>query len=459
MMKEKQHNGLSAEPTLVVGLGSTGLSCLRFLLTQGVPVAVVDSRDNPPGLEELKRDYQQVECVVGGFDKKLFDWAQRLVVSPGVPVSEPVIKAARDRGVEVIGDVELFARLARAPVVAITGSNGKSTVTTLVAEMVQGAGKNVLMGGNIGIPVLDLLQEPVPDFYVLELSSFQLETTSTLDSAVSVVLNVSPDHMDRYPDVEAYAEAKRRIYGLEGFDHGVMVINRDDRVVMDMVRPGRQLLSFGLGEATDDHFGRLKHQGEFWLSRGHQPLLPVSELKMTGEHNQANALAALALGEVIGLPMVVMLNVLRRFKGLPHRTQWITEFRGVTWINDSKGTNVGATVSAIRGFEHPLVLIAGGQGKGADFSALKEAVLIKTRAVVLFGEDADIIAKALGETVPVSHASDLQHAVQLAHAIAQPGDVVLFSPACASFDMFPNFEARGEAFIRAVHDLREGGAS
>lgn len=459
MVKEKHNDGLSAEPTLVVGLGKTGLSCVHFLVTNGVPVAVVDSRDNPPCLDDLRHEYKQIEYSVGGFDKNLFDWARRIVVSPGVSVTEPLIAAAVGRGVEVIGDVELFARLAEAPIIAITGSNGKSTVTTLLTEMVKSSGKDVLMGGNIGIPVLDLLQEPVPDFYVLELSSFQLETTYTLGAAVSVVLNVSPDHMDRYADFKAYADAKQRIYGLEGFDHGLMVVNRDDETVMNMIKPGRHFTSFGLDEASDSHFGRMMNEGEVWLSRGDHPLLAISELRMAGEHNQANALAALALGDAIGLPMVVMLNVLRSFRGLPHRTQWVAKINGVSWINDSKGTNVGATLSAIVGFENPVVLIAGGQGKGADFSVLRDVVEKNARAVVLFGEDATLIEQALGECVQILHASDIHDAVQKAHSVAQRGDVVLFSPACASFDMFKNFEARGEAYIEAVLDLQDGGAS
>jgi UDP-N-acetylmuramoylalanine--D-glutamate ligase len=324
--------------------------------------------------------------------------------------------------------------------------------------MVKGAGRRVLMGGNIGIPVLDLLEEPETDYYVLELSSFQLETTFTLDATASVVLNVSPDHMDRYADIAAYANAKQRIYGLKGFDHGTMVVNRDDEIIMSMVRPNRHVVSFGLGEATGNHFGRVKKQGELWLSRDNQPLLPVSALRMTGVHNQANALAALALGDVIGLPMVVMLNVLRTFTGLPHRTQWVADINGVTWINDSKGTNVGATLTAINGFDSPVVLIAGGQGKNADFSVLKDAVEKKSRAVILFGEDASVIEKALADSSQILHASDVNDAVQKAYEVAQENDVVLFSPACASFDMFKNFEARGKTFIEAVHRLQDGGA-
>jgi UDP-N-acetylmuramoylalanine--D-glutamate ligase len=455
--------GLNAEPTLVIGLGKTGLSCVRFLVANGVPVAVTDSRVNPPGLDEVQKEFKEVKCSVGGFDDGLFEWAKHLIVSPGVAVDEPKIMAARERGAEIIGDVELFARCAKAPVVAITGSNGKSTVTLLVSEMAKSAGKNVLVGGNIGTPVLDLLLEPVPDLYVLELSSFQLDTTGSLDAAVSVVLNVSPDHMDRYRDLEHYASSKQRVYGFQdGVDdggHGVMIVNRDDAIVMSMVEKDRECKSFGLGEPTDNDFGRVDFQGELWLVRGSERLLPVSKLRMTGEHNQANALAALALGEQVGLPMISMLNALQQFSGLPHRTQWVASIDGVAWYNDSKGTNVGATTAAIQGFSQPVVLIAGGQGKGADFSSLRETVKEKARAVILMGEDASQIESVLAGVVPVTCVSDMEAAVNNARLQSQPGDVVLLSPACASFDMYAGFEARGDAFIDAVHDLKNGEAS
>ena len=460
--------GLNAEPTLVVGLGKTGLSCVRFLVANGVPVAVTDSRVNPPGLDEVQKEFKEVKCSVGGFDDGLFEWAKHLIVSPGVAVDEPKIMAAHERGAEIIGDVELFARCVKAPVVAITGSNGKSTVTMLVSEMAKSAGKNVLVGGNIGTPVLDLLLEPVPDLYVLELSSFQLDTTGSLDAAVSVVLNVSPDHMDRYRDLEHYASSKQRVYGFQkaGFQdgvddggHGVMIVNRDDTIVMSMVEKNRECKSFGLDEPTDNDFGRVDFQGELWLVRGSERLLPVSKLRMTGEHNQANALAALALGEQVSLPMISMLNALQQFSGLPHRTQWVASIDSVAWYNDSKGTNVGATTAAIQGFSQPVVLIAGGQGKGADFSSLREAVKEKVRAVILMGEDASQIESVLAGVVPVTCVSDMEAAVNNARLQSQPGDVVLLSPACASFDMYAGFEARGDAFIDAVHDLKNGEAS
>ncbi len=446
--------GLNSEPTLVIGLGKTGMSCVRFLVANGVPVAVTDSRVNPPCLDGFQKEFKEIRCAVGGFDDNLFEWAKYLIVSPGVSIDEPLIIAARERGVEIIGDIELFSRCVESPVMAITGSNGKSTVTMLVAEMAKSAGKKVLMGGNIGTPVLDLLLESAPDLYVLELSSFQLETTESLDAAVSVVLNVSPDHMDRYRDLEHYAGSKQRIFGVDGSGHGVMVVNRDDATVMAMLEKGREFVSFGLDEPTDNNFGRVNYKGEFWLARGSERLLPVSELRLTGEHNQANALAALAMGEQVGLPMIAMLDGLRHFAGLPHRTQWVASIDGVAWYNDSKGTNVGATIAAIQGFSQPVVLIAGGQGKGADFTSLREVVKKKSRAVVLMGEDAQQIEHVLAEVVPVTCVKDMGDAVNKAHALSMAGDVVLLSPACASFDMYADFEARGDAFVSAVHHLQ-----
>lgn len=442
-------------PTLVVGLGATGLSCVRFLSQHNVPVAVTDSRRDPPGMRSLLSEFKNVRIAVGGFDENLFAWAKRLLVSPGVSLQEPMIKAAMERGVQVIGDVELFAQLVQAPVVAITGSNGKSTVTSLMGRLINDAGQHALVGGNIGRPVLELLDNPVPDYYVLELSSFQLESTYSLNPVVSVVLNLSADHMDRYADIAAYAAAKASIYRGDG----VQIINRNDPAVLAMADPERRQVSFGLDAPDEDDFGRLNRDDQLWLVQGRKFLMPVEELRMAGEHNQANALAALAIGWVIGLPMPAMLQTLRQFSGLPHRTQWVAEVSQVNWYNDSKGTNVGATISAIRGLQEPLVLIAGGQGKGADFSPLREAIQKKVHSVVLIGEDAQLIAKALQGVTKIVFAHDMEDAVGKAAAMARPGDSVLLSPACASFDMYTGYEARGEAFISAVHGLAGGGQS
>ena len=442
----------SLPKTLVVGLGTTGLSVLRFLRARGETVAVTDSRATPPGMAEMREAYADVPAALGGFDADFFAAADRLVVSPGVPLDEPLVRQAEARGAEIIGDIELFARAARAPVVAITGSNGKSTVTTLLGEMAADAGHRVLVGGNIGRPALDLLDQAVPDFYLLELSSFQLDTTYSLDAAAAVVLNVSADHMDRYGSLGRYAASKQRVYR----GHGLMLVNRDDPAVVAMQAPGRRSVGFGLGRPLGDDYGILEQAGERWLARGKQRLLACRELAMAGAHNQANALAALALGEAMGLPMASMLDTLRRFDGLRHRTQRVAEIAGVRWYNDSKGTNVGATLAAIEGLAGPLVLIAGGQGKGADFTPLRPALAAKGRGVVLMGEAADAIAAALDGALPLRRARDMADAVAQAAELAEVGDTVLLSPACASFDMFDGFAARGEAFIRAVR-AREAG--
>jgi UDP-N-acetylmuramoylalanine--D-glutamate ligase len=447
--------GLAPVPTLVVGLGKTGLSCVRYLAACGMPLAVTDSRAQPPGLEVMQTEFAQLPLEVGGFTAARFDWAQRLIVSPGVSLQQPLIVAARQRGVEILGDIELFARAAQAPIVAVTGSNGKSTVTLLLTEMARTAGREVRMGGNIGTPALDLLEAREPDFYVLELSSFQLDTTQSLDAVAAVVLNVSADHMDRYAGLADYAASKQHLFAMQAKAGDVMVVNRDDPLVNAMCSGQQRRVSFGLGQPQGDDYGRSDYQGERYLVRGTERLLPVSALALAGEHNQANALAALALGEAIGLPMAAMLTCLREFVGLPHRMQFVADIAGVRWINDSKGTNVGATLAAIQGLDGPLVLIAGGQGKGADFSPLRDAMGDKVRGVVLLGEDAAEMAQSVSAVTDVRFARDMVDAVGQAGDLARAGDTVLLSPACASFDMFTGFEQRGEVFMQAVRELAE----
>lgn len=442
---------------LIVGLGKTGLSCARYLASQGLDFAVTDNRDNPPGLQQIRDEMPDVPVFVGGFNPEVFAAASQLVVSPGVSLQEPQLRAARERGAELLGDIELFARetggAAEIPVVAITGSNGKSTVTTLVGEMARAAGLNVAVGGNLGSPALDLL-DPAVQLYVLELSSFQLDTTRSLKAAAAVVLNISPDHMDRYADLDAYTASKAVIF--QGAAIGI--INRDDPRVAAMAGIARGQLGFTLEAPEGEDFGIGRQAGSAWLCQGERPLLAVSELLIPGRHNQANALAALALGSAVDLPMPVMLKTLREFQGLPHRTQFIAEKRQLRWYNDSKGTNVGATIAALDGM-HPevgdsrTVLIAGGDCKGADFSALAPVVERTARAVVLIGRDAPIIEAALHDRVPLIHAGSLPEAIERAVQLGRPGDRVLLSPACASFDMFRNFEARGDAFIQAVEAL------
>jgi UDP-N-acetylmuramoylalanine--D-glutamate ligase len=441
----------NAGRTLVVGLGKTGLSVARYLSRQGIEVAVVDSREQPPGLDGMRRMLpDDVALFLGGFDEKAFARAGCIVVSPGVSVLEPQIAAAAARGVPVIGDIELFARAATAPVIAITGSNGKSTVTTLVSAMAQAAGRDVRTGGNIGTPALDLLQDNEPDLYVLELSSFQLETTHSLRAAAAVVLNISADHMDRYPDLGAYARAKQIVYR----NAGVQVVNHDDPRVAALADPQRPVITYTTNAPVDDTgFGVIDYRGGPWLAQGIQPVMPVADLPMPGRHNLGNALAALALGSVAGLDQQSMVAALSDFRGLPHRMQLIAEHDGVRWFNDSKGTNVGATLAAIGSLEDRVVLIAGGDAKGADLTPLREAMQRHGRAAVLIGRDAPALQQVLQGAVPLVSATDMTQAVQQAHELAGPGDSVLLSPACASTDMFRDFEERGEVFARAVQEL------
>lgn len=438
--------------TLIVGLGQSGLSCARFLHGRGFPVMVVDSRENPPALESLQAEMPDVAVITGGFDPDIFAAAERLIVSPGVTVQEPLIQKARSQGVEILGDIELFAREAQAPIVAITGSNGKSTVTTLVGEMARQAGVRVAVGGNLGPPALELLSDDV-ELYVLELSSFQLETTHSLQPSVAVVLNVSPDHLDRYPDRQAYEATKAGIYrGAE-----VRVFNRDEPRVMAMVERREGDLLFTLEAPEADEFGLCQQEDELWLCRGKQRLLPAAEVRIPGRHNLANALAALALGSTLKLPMPAMLEALRAFTGLPHRTQLVAKHAGVCWYNDSKATNVGACIAALKGFAAEekgcTVLIAGGDCKGADFSLLADIIEETVLAVVLIGRDASQIEAALNGRVPMVRVADMEEAVAQAAAFAHPGDRVLLSPACASLDMYKNFSHRGEVFMAAVRGL------
>lgn len=443
--------------TLVVGLGQTGLSVARHLQARGVAFAVVDSRVNPPGKAELLAEFPQTPYHFGVFAEATawFASAATLVVSPGIAIATPEIHAAGERGAAIIGDIELFVREAPAPVIAITGSNGKSSVTTLVDLMAQKAGMKSYAGGNLGYAALDLLAQPMPDLYVMELSSFQLETTQSLRAIAAVVLNVSEDHMDRYPSFADYAAAKQVAY-----QHcGCAVANRDDAVVMAMLS-GSSLdkgrlggVSFGLDIPTDGQYGLREHAGKRWLAKGETLLLAVDEMKLPGEHNYANALAALALGEAAGIPLDGMLAALREFTGLAHRTQWIRERAGVNWYNDSKGTNVGATLAALAGLPGKTVLIAGGQGKGADFSPLRAVAMAKARALVLIGEDRNKIADVVEGYAPYVFAHDMADAVAIAAALAQAGDNVLLSPACASFDMFKSYVHRGDVFTAEVRSL------
>lgn len=437
---------------IIVGLGVTGLSVARYLAGRDLPFAVCDTRANPPGLDKLKRFAPMADLYLGELDAQLLSSADELIVNPGIALSTPAIQAAMQAGVKVVGDIELFARAADAPIVALTGSNAKTTVATLLGQMAGKAGRRVAVGGNIGTPALDLLDLKA-DLYVLELSSFQLETTDALNAEVAVVLNVSEDHMDRYADLAAYHLAKHRIF--RGARQ--VVINRDDALTRPLVADQLPCWSFGLDKPDFKGFGLIEQDGEKHLAFEFKALMPVSQLKTRGAHNQANALAALALGHAVGLPMAPMLEALGEFTGLPHRCQWVGQHAGVDYYDDSKATNVGAALAAIEGFGGDLqgkqVLVAGGDGKGADFSALAEPVSRHCRAVILLGRDADRLEQVLAGRALLQRVNTLDEAVIAAAALAQPGDAVLLSPACASLDMFRNFEERGRLFAAAVGRL------
>jgi UDP-N-acetylmuramoylalanine--D-glutamate ligase len=446
-MASRPHDKHSSttELSVVLGLGATGLSCARFLSGRGRPVLVLDSREDPPGAEALRLKAPSARLIAGTLDIELPEETGEIVISPGLSLDLPIVEQARRRGIEIIGDIELFARVVDRPVAAITGSNGKSTATTMVAAMAARAGREMPAGGNLGTPALDLLQMPA-EAYLLELSSFQLESTMSLRPRVAAVLNVSADHIDRHGTLASYAAAKARIFA----NAATAVANRDDPLVMDMVRDQDDVLTFGLGPAQGADLGLVERDGAVWLARGEDALMRADDLAVPGTHNVANALAALAVGGQMGLSDSAMIAALRAYKGLPHRTQVVAEIDGVRWIDDSKATNVGAAVAAIRGMDAPVVLIAGGDGKGADFGPLVRVMKEKVRRVVLLGADAARLAAAIGDTVAMTTVDSIEEAVAAARRHAQPGDTVLLSPACSSLDMFASFAARGAAFRKAV---------
>jgi UDP-N-acetylmuramoylalanine--D-glutamate ligase len=435
---------------VVVGLGKTGLSCVRFLRALGYQVAVNDTRLTPPNLAELQAEFPEVEVSLGQLDEALLLRAHEIITSPGISINEPILLSARiNAGISVIGDIELFCRATDKPIVAITGSNAKSTVTTLVGLMAENAHIPVGVGGNLGTPVLELLN-PAIDLYILELSSFQLETTHSLKAAAAIVLNVSEDHMDRYANMLDYHQAKHRVYRNCQF----YVTNRQDALTVPLLPDSVPHTSFGLDTPDLKTYGVIREAGQVYLAKGREKLMLASEMGIFGEHNIANALAALALGEAVNLPMSVMLQTLKDFKGLAHRCQLVTKHHQVAWYNDSKGTNVGATLAAIHGLGAAItgkvILIAGGVGKGQDFTPLSPVLARYGKAVILIGEDAAKIDAAITAPIEKVYASSLIDAVNRAQALASAGDAVLLSPACASFDMFKHYEDRGQQFVSAV---------
>ena len=448
-MTEQRTTGQSGIRTLVVGLGKTGLSCVRYLSGLGQSVHVVDTREQPPGLPRLKKDYPAVTTDLGQIDEAVLEQVDQVIVSPGLPMDMPLLLAARARKLPVLSDIDLFVAAARAKVVAITGSNGKSTVTCMLNDMVLAAGHKVSTGGNLGVPALDLLSDEIPDFYLLELSSFQLERSGYLPLHAAVVLNISPDHQDQHRSYEEYIEAKARIF--EACQHPV--VNRDDPVVMGMLKGESEYTAFSLSEPRGQDLGITLVDGQRWLSRGAKGLMPADQLTLVGRHNEANALAAMAVGSVMGLADAPMTSALRAFRGLDHRMQEVRCRNGVLWIDDSKGTNVGATVAAVRGLDGPLVLIAGGLSKQADFRPLAAALTWRTLGIVLIGRDADSLRRDLETAAPIHMAGSMQAAVDKAEALATPGSTVLLSPACASQDMFDDYAHRGREFSDCVRRL------
>lgn len=460
---------LSGKLVLVLGLGESGLACARWCARRGARVRVADTRPAPPYLEELQRRVATADFHCGpfneGFDKRLLDGVDLLVLSPGLSGGLLAVIHARAAGIPVVGEIELFARGlremgSRAPILAITGTNGKTTTTALTGHLIQAAGKSVGIAGNISPAALTALMDfedadALPEVWVLELSSFQLETTESLNALAATVLNISDDHLDRYIDLAEYASAKARIFASSDDTACVQVLNRQDRRVRHMARAGHRIISFGLdGPSNGDDFGLRENRGEPWLVHGERYLLAVSALPISGLHNAANAMAALALCSALGFDPVSLLPALRAFKGLRHRVEKVAEIDGVAWYDDSKGTNVGATVAALEGLGRKVVIILGGDGKGQDFSPLKKAVARHARAVLLIGRDGPLIEKTLAASgVPLHSAASLEAAVQQARELALAGDAVLLSPACASFDMFKNYEHRAQVFIDAVRDL------
>ena len=470
---------LAGKHVLVLGLGESGLAVAQWCVRQSAHVRVLDTRAEPPFKAALGSAVPGAEFVCAplaeGFDKALLAGVDLVVLSPGLSGGLMAVIHARAQGIPVVGEIELFAWALEdldqrgtgpehARVLAITGTNGKTTTTALTGHLCRGLGLTAGVAGNISPAALTALMAcldagKLPKVWVLELSSFQLETLESLDADAATVLNVSDDHLDRYIDLDEYASAKARIFRARGEVPGVQVLNRQDARVRRMAVPGRHVISFGLDAPGDaDDFGLRENRGEPWIVRGDSFLLPVSDLPIHGLHNAANAMAALALCAAIDLPPVSLLPALRSFRGLPHRVEKIAEIDGVSWVDDSKGTNVGATVAAIDGLTSPtrkVVVILGGDGKGQDFSPLRQAVA-GARAAILIGRDGPRIGEAIaGCGAPVMIAADLETAVIRAAETAQPGDVVLLSPACASFDMFRNYEHRAQVFAAAVRKLAE----
>ncbi|SBS33074.1 UDP-N-acetylmuramoylalanine--D-glutamate ligase [Marinomonas aquimarina] len=438
----------------VVGLGVSGVSTATFLAKQGLDFFVVDSRDNPPGLDQVKQLCPEERIFTGSLEVLRTLGVTELFVSPGIALAAPILKELAQAGVQMRGDIDLFCDYANAPFIAITGSNAKSTVTTLVNELLLALGKRSIAGGNLGLPALDCLADGM-DYYVLELSSFQLETTHALKADVACLLNVSEDHMDRYDDLYGYQRAKQRIYrGCKA-----AVCNKQDILTAPLLAQDTPVRAFTKGSPDLKEFGLLKDAEGVWLCKGVKRLFNSQDIKLKGEHNYANILAALAVLDVLALPIDApeVATVLATFAGLPHRCETVREQDGVTYINDSKGTNVGATLAALEGLGNKqaktIHLLAGGVGKGADFSPLAPALAKFVKHLYVFGKDASKIIDIVPQGTSYSEHVTLDELMEVVKSQVKQGDIVLFSPACASFDQYKNFEARGDHFVELVNKL------
>ncbi len=440
----------ASKKDLVYGLGATGLSVARYLQRNDISAIYHDASEDIAGLDELHSIDADAEVILGKDTKGLLKKVGRIIVSPGIPDDDALLVAARKKKIKIVSDVELFLDELSAPLAVITGSNGKSTVATLLSLMCDAAGVPALAGANLGTPALDLLTEELPDTYILELSSYQLHRLPELNADVAGILNVSPDHLDWHSSEDEYRAAKYRIFR----EAKAAVFNRQDEGVVDHIPEDIPQLSFGLDEPGDGQYGIREEDGVEFLARGEQLLLSVDDVALAGRHNRANALAALAMGQLMGLKLPPMLQVLNEFPGLPHRMQFVDTIAGADFVNDSKATNVAAAIASVESVEGFVVLIAGGEGKGGDFVKLAKTVHMRFRCAVLIGEDGPDIARALDGLAPVHSADNMEEAVACAAGFAESGDTVLLAPACASFDQYQNFKARGEAFCQAVEALR-----
>ena len=434
--------------TVIIGLGATGLSMAHYLHGHGIPFVAADTRLLPPKINVFRQQFPDVDVYLGKLSTGLFQGVKRILISPGININDQCIQTAVRQGAECYGDIELFVNNTQTPVVAITGSNGKSTVTSMVTAMARSANVKAYAGGNLSPPAMDLLGFRDAELFVLELSSFQLESTCSLKPLVSVVLNVSPDHLDRHENMDRYARIKEKIY-----EHAkISVINRDDKLVTKMKTSGK-VVSFGSDCLVDGGFGVVRDGDNTFLAKGKHCLLATDELALLGETGILNSLAALAIGEALKLPLEKMLYTLKHFKGLPHRLCLVGEAGGVSWFNDSKGTNIGASVSSLRSLQTNIILLAGGVFKGGDLHALREAVAKHARHVILFGRDANVLKRALCGAAIIHATDSIRDAVSTAQYLSKLGDKVLLSPACASFDMYEDYVARGKDFEACVREI------